>query len=200
MLDNDAQWLKAFKSFSPISDELAEAIEGYQEVRTFKKGENLIQPGEVCNFIAHVNKGLLRAFVIHDGEEANRHFYFAGDLTSEYTSFLTRQPAIEYLQAIEAGELYQLSYSNTQKLYDQFPDFDRFGRKMSDALYIRQRERIESLLSKGPEERYIELINSRPDFFERISSLHIARYLGIKPQSLSRIRQRLRDKAISSLK
>jgi CRP/FNR family transcriptional regulator, anaerobic regulatory protein len=161
--------------------------------RSLKKGEVLLAEGEVHEYVSFVNKGALRMYRQLNGEEITVHFTFENDYISEYVSFLTRTPSIHYIKALEDSELIEMHYDKVQELYERFPVWQKYGRLIAERLFIQLCERNEDLHYQTPEENYLQLIEHRPYIIERVSQLHIASYLGIQPESLSRIRKRMME-------
>jgi len=161
--------------------------------RRLAKHEPLLRAGEVCTQIAFINQGCLRYYYLKDGSEFNGQFFFEGSWVGDYQSFLTGQPAVQYIDALEDTELLTMSRTDLLTLYTEQPRFERFGRLLAENVVIGSQRRTASLLFDTPEERYLKLIAERPKVVERIPLHHIASYLGIKPESLSRIRKRLAD-------
>ncbi|GAB2583371.1 Crp/Fnr family transcriptional regulator [Spirosoma areae] len=161
--------------------------------RKLTKYEHYLRAGEVCTHIAFINQGCLRYYYLKDGSEFNGQFFFEGSWIGEYQSFLTGKPSIQYFDALENAELLVMQHRDLQKLYTDLPKFERFGRVLAENVVIGSQYRTASLLFDTPEERYLKLISDRPKVVERIPLHHIASYLGIKPESLSRIRKRLAD-------
>lgn len=161
--------------------------------RKLTRHQPFLRAGEVCREIAFINQGCLRYYYLKDGDEFNGQFFFEGAWVGEYQSFLTGQPSVQYFDALENTELLVMQHGDLQKLYDELPKFERFGRKIAENVVIGSQRRTASLLFDSPEERYLKLMAERPKVVERIPLHHIASYLGIKPESLSRIRKRLAD-------
>lgn len=162
--------------------------------RKLAKHTFFLRAGEVCTYIAFINQGCMRYYYLKDGDEFNGQFFFEGAWIGEYQSFLTGDPSIQYFDALEDSDLLVMQHSDLQKLYTELPKFERFGRVLAENVVIGSQRRTASLLFDTPEERYLKLIKERPKVLERIPLHHIASYLGIKPESLSRIRKRLADR------
>lgn len=161
--------------------------------RFLKKGEFLLKAGEVCNHVTFINKGLFRSYMEIDGEEVTTNFAFEGNYVTEYISFVTRQPTTEFIVAMEDGELLQVRYEDLQATYAKAQVWERFGRLIAEYILTFVSTRNKSLLFKSPEERYLALMKERPKVMERVPQQYIASYLGIQPESLSRIRKRLME-------
>ncbi len=162
-------------------------------VRQLKRKELFCREGQVCKSVAFVNKGCLRYFYLNGGEEQTGQFFFENGWYTDYESFLTGYPSKQNIQALEPTELLLLSKKDLYELYESIPAFERFGRVMAENAYLGSRKNNVALLTLSPEERYLQLIAERPKLIERIPLKYIASYLGIKPESLSRIRKRLFD-------
>jgi CRP/FNR family transcriptional regulator, anaerobic regulatory protein len=161
--------------------------------RQVPKGGYLMEAGQVCDYVAFINKGLFRTFCMVNNEEATNNFSFSGNFLTNYPSFLTRQPSIEYHQALEDAEVLLLSYEKIQMIYNQVPSWEKFGRLIAEFILIRISERNQSMLFLSAEEQYLDLMKTRPKVIANIPQHYIASYLGIQPESLSRIRKRLSD-------
>lgn len=161
--------------------------------RFLRKGEFLLRAGEVCNQVTFINKGLFRSYMEIEGEEVTTNFAFEGNYVTEYTSFVNRQPSSEFIVAMEDAELLQLRYEDLQAAYAKAQVWERFGRLIAEYILTFVSTRNKSLLFKTPEERYLALMKERPKVMERVPQQYIASYLGIQPESLSRIRKRLME-------
>ena len=161
--------------------------------RFLKKGEFLSQAGEVCNYASFINRGSLRVFLEVRDQEVSKHFFFDREYACDYSSFLTRQPGLLNIKALEDTELMELSYEKVQVLYERFPVWQKYGRLIAENLYIQVARRSQELLLRSPEEMYIRLVEARSPIIARIPQHYIASYLGIQPESLSRIRKRIME-------
>lgn len=143
--------------------------------------------------------GLVRYFVVKDGNEITNYFGFANDMVSSYKSFLTRQPGIVTLEALEETELITLSYAAMQDLY-KHPKLgykmERFGRLMGEYLACCYEDRVLSFVTQSPEERYLQLLQYGKNIIQNIPQHYIANFLGITPVSLSRIRKRIMEPVV----
>ena len=151
--------------------------------RRLAKHEPFLRAGEVCTHIAFINQGCLRYYYLKDGNEFNGQFFFEGAWVGDYQSFLTGQPSVQYIDALEDAELLVMPRADLQTLYGEQPRFERFGRLLAENVVIGSQRRTASLLFDTPEDRYLKLIAERPKVVERIPLHHIASYLGIKPKA-----------------
>lgn len=157
-------------------------------IKSIKKNEFLIKEGTVCNFIGIVNSGSMRGFVQNDHQEFNNEFFFEKDFVSAYNSFLTRKPNYCNIQALIDTEIYLLSYNQLEDLLNENAEWGKLGKYVSDIFYIKKCERETSLLKNSAAERLDLLLDNFPGIEQKVSQYHIASYLGIKPETLSRIK------------
>jgi CRP-like cAMP-binding protein len=182
------------ESFVPLNEAEWQTLVPLLEISTLKKKKNFAEPGKVCNHIALIVKGSVRFFHIKDGEEITGYFCFENEFTSSYKSFLTRQPSINYIQAIEDTQFVSLSYNSMQKAYaDKLIGYkmERLGRLIAEHYLICYEDRVTSFVTQTPEERYNKLLETGGEILQRIPQHYIANFLGITPVSLSRIRRRI---------
>lgn len=155
------------------------------------KKQHLLRAGEFCKNIYFIQKGCLRYYYLVDGEEKTGQFFFENGWYTDYESFLSGQPSLQYVEALEETELFVLEKQKLEYLYNTVPKFERFGRIMAEQAYLGIRRRTKGLTNLSATERYEKLVKERPKIMERVPQLYIASYLNIKPQSLSRIRKNL---------
>jgi CRP/FNR family transcriptional regulator, anaerobic regulatory protein len=184
--------IKAYLSrFIHLTEEEFEAFAGKLVAKKLKKKEVYFLEGEISRQVAFINKGCLRYYYLVNGEEHTGQFFFENSFYTDYESFLSGQPSRQNIDALEKTELLLLSRTDLYQFYETNPKFERFGRLMAENAYLGLRKRNNELLNLNPEERYVQLLRERPKVMERIPQHYIASYLGIKPESLSRIRKRI---------
>ncbi len=180
-----------YKTLVPaITDESWDAMEEYLTIQHLKKGDFFIRKGEICRHVCFINKGLMRLFYLEDGKEICTAFITENDFISEYASFLTHTPAAQYMEALEDCELVNLSFSNMQNLYKQYPVFEIFGRKIAEYLYLLLSKHNTMLRAYTPEQRYQFLLDEEPGLIQRVPQYMIASFIGVTPEHLSRIRNK----------
>lgn len=156
--------------------------------RSLKKKEPLIAEGTVCHFIGFVITGALRSFLTSNGEEFNNDFYFDGDIASAYSSFLTGEPTNCNIEALTVTDIQLLTAERYRALVDTDTEWLKLGKYVSDSYFIRKCRRESSFLRQTASERLENLQRLYPGIEQKVSQYHIASYLGIKPESLSRIK------------
>jgi len=162
------------------------------ETHTIHRKDFLLRQGEVCRFEYFVTKGCLRTYTLDEtGVEHTLYFspeeWWVGDLTS----FLTDEPSIYNITALEETVISAISRSNLDVLYQKVPQFERFFRILIQNAFIAQQQRISQKLSLNGEQRYREFIEKYPQLEQRVSLKMIASYLGITPEFLSMIRRKM---------
>lgn len=185
--------LEVFISFT---DEEWQIFKSYLRFKNLRKKDLFHPVGQVCNDIGFIVSGIVRSYVIKDGEEITTYFSFANDMVSSYKSFLMRQPTLTCLEAMLETELITLSYNAIQELYNH-PllgyKMERFGRLTGEYLACCYEDRVMSFVTQSPEERYLQLLQNNKTIIQCIPQHYIANYLGITPVSLSRIRKRIME-------
>ncbi|MEL7531201.1 MAG: Crp/Fnr family transcriptional regulator [Bacteroidota bacterium] len=156
-----------------------------------KKREMLLREGEVCREAFFINEGCLRYFFNVEGEEKSGQFFFENAWYSDFYSFTTGRPTEENIQALEASQLLAISRESLLQLFEQIPKLERWGRLIAENAFIGLKNVNSAFLNLSPTERYQTLVKERPKVIQRVPQHYIASYLGIQPESLSRIRKRL---------
>ena len=161
-----------------------------------KKADFFLKAGEVCNYIGIVLKGALRTYYVNEnGEDISFLFHFNHKLENliftDYESVLLGNKSKLNIQALEESTVFLLHKNDLLNLYQKDVYWQVFGRKIAEKIYLSAKKRVEDLLYYTPEQRYINLLSENPFVFQKIPQKYIAGYLGIAPQSLSRIRKRI---------
>jgi CRP-like cAMP-binding protein len=155
-----------------------------------KSKEQILQQGEHCNFIAFIQEGIFRFYFDNDGEEKITAFFFSGDFVTNYRSFLTGKPSTHFIEAMQDAVIYKINLHELQSLYDKHKNIERLGRLIAENLYLTVANRLDSFMFQSPADRYNDLFKRNSKLLQEIPQYMIASYLGIKPETLSRIRAR----------
>ena len=178
-----------------LTDEEFDICSKYFVPKKLRKHQFLLNEGEVCTHIGFVNSGCLREYTIDKkGNEHIIQFAIADWWISDLNSYLSGLPSAYNIDALQDSEVLLLEKSAREELLDNCKKMDRFFRLLIEANYIATHQRIVDSLSSSAEERYLKLIKTYPKLFEIVPQNQIASYLGITPQSLSRIRKELLHK------
>jgi len=183
---------KHIQQFIQLPDKDWEMLVPHLDFRILKKHDYFEREGRKAREVGYIIQGNMRHFYTQHGEEKTTYFYFDNALVASYISCITGQPSQLTIEALTDTKMIVFPYSVMQQLYTKSPTWERFGRVLAEYLAIGLEERMVSLLTLSPEERYMQLLNSnKKKILERIPQHFIANYLGITPVSLSRIRTRV---------
>jgi CRP-like cAMP-binding protein len=175
-----------------LTAEEQEQIKSYLTFKKLRKKQYLLQEGDVCKVIAFVEKGALRSYSIDDNSnERIIQFGLEGWLISDLYSFLTGEPATYNIDAIEDSELVLISKSAHEELLQTMPKYETFTRLNMTGAYLAMQRRLTSIISASVEERYQDFIALYPHIAQRVPQHMIASYMGLTPETLSRIRKRI---------
>ncbi|MFT4984111.1 MAG: CRP-like cAMP-binding protein [Flavobacterium sp.] len=160
--------------------------------KKIRKKQTLLLEGDVCTYNAFIEKGILRSYTTD--EKGNEHiiqFAFEGWWISDLSSFLMGKHSTYTIEAIEDSELLLLTASAREELMNALPVFERYQRLLLENAFIALQSRVNSALTATAEEKYIKLTNEYPDIIARVPQHMIASYLGLTPETLSRVRKQI---------
>ena len=186
--------LKIFKE-AVFSKKEVLFIESIFQKITLKKGDVLLNPNNSVNNQYYISEGCLRAyFVEKSGKEHTVQFAIKDWWISDYTAYFTSEKSIMSIECIQDAIIYEVSKENMENLYETIPRLEKFFRKKLEKAFASFQKRILGYLSKSATERYKIFIDKYPNIEQSVKNYHIASYLGITTESLSRIRKILHNK------
>lgn len=171
---NDAEWELCKNSFRP---------------KRMLKRQFLLQEGDVCRELTFVEKGSLYSYSVDS--KGNQHvirFAFEGWWMANLQSFFTSSPTRLNIEVLENSELLILDKNNHELLLEKIPAYERYQRIILQNAYVALQQRVENALGLTAEEKYARLIEQRPEFLNRVPLNLVASYLGVSPETLSRVR------------
>lgn len=160
-------------------------------LKVYQKGELFLKEGEVCRQVGFIEKGLVRYYINDDGEEKTYGFGKENEFTCNYESFVPQTPSSQIIQAMEDSKIWVISYDNLQEFYKKIQEGERFGRIVIEQVFVQTFKDRNAFYTDSPKSRYQKFIKEHPDLQQRLSQYYIASYVGVKPQSLSRIRRNI---------
>jgi len=172
-------------------EEIREALPLFKE-KTLKKSDDFVSEGERCTEVGFILSGTCRSFYLSGtGEEITYCFRFPGEFVAAYSSFITGQGSLEYMQALTKTELLVISKNDVDVLADRYSGWLKFLKIVAEQQYIELEKRIFQLQRLSAKQRYDGLLKNHPEYVQQIPLQHIASYLGITQRHLSRIRKEL---------
>lgn len=160
-------------------------------IKSYQKGDVLISEGQVCKSLQFVLSGIYRVYKLEDGKEISSYFNYKqrNPFVASFVSLLTNSPSKESIECIADGELISMTYKDWEALYHRSAALNTFGRLIAEFNYVLAMERIESLQYHQASDRYLKFLQLYPNLLNLIPHHYIASYLGVTPESLSRIRK-----------
>lgn len=183
--------LEVFNSSSFSEKELETLGDSLQRV-DLKKGDSLLKAGDIVLYTHYVYKGCLRSFVIDEsGKDHTLQFAIKDWWISDYTALFSAGKALMNVECIQDTTLYRLSRKRMEELYIEIPAFETFFRKKLEKRMAAFHKRTLGNLAQSAKERYLSFIKTYPNIEQQVKNYHIASYLGITTESLSRIRREI---------
>jgi CRP-like cAMP-binding protein len=189
---NDTQNISTFlQSISAFSDGEINDFMRIGKTVEMKKGEFLISAGQTCKSFSFIHEGTFSFLILNDEGEHVKDFSGSNKFITSYASFITQTPSQIFIRAEEKATLTQWSFDTYQQLLHSSEHWKQFALKIANYLYLRKEKREISLLTETAEQRYLNMLKEFPHIIQHVPQYLIASYLGIRPQSLSRIRNQI---------
>ena len=163
----------------------------YLSERHLKAGEYFLPPDKICREIAFIESGLFRLYYLNEGKEITNCFCKENTITCSYASLITQQESDIIIQAIEDSRLIVFQYEDLQKLYKEDLFWQQVGRMASESEYLSTDNHKRFINDLSATERYEQILENDPELLQRVPLIHLASYLQISPETLSRIRKKL---------
>ena len=174
-----------------ITDSEEKTIHSAFQSYDIKKKKDLIRRGEICKNLYFVNRGCLRSYSID--QKGGEHIYqiaLENHWIADLYGFLSQTPSTLCIEALEDSDLRMITYHRLEQLYLEIPKLERFFRILFQNAYLSTLQRLNNTVSQPADVRYQALVKDHPDLLQRVPLIYIASYLGITPESLSRIRRK----------
>ena len=180
-----------FSKISPLSQEETNAITESMRIKHFNKGDYLLREGQIAMNTYFVLEGCIREFILNEGDERTTNFFTESQWAISSNSLNSQSESKHNWVCAEDTSVVIGDDEGSQDLFNKFPRLETVSRIVMEALFAEQKEALTSYYTDSPEQRYRKLLKARPDLFQRIPQYHLASYIGVKPESLSRIRKRI---------
>jgi CRP-like cAMP-binding protein len=164
------------------------------EIRNYEAGSFLLQPGEKATHYYLILSGCVREYYLVDGKEKTTVFYTGGQGFTSFSGIAKEMPSRHFLQCVEDSTLGMISRKKKRELYKKYPEFERISRVSIRQIAAAWQESLVSYITNSPEKRYEALLSNQPELIERLPSQQIASHVGVKPESLNKIRKRVLSK------
>lgn len=179
----------------PLTEDDRAYVTSLLEAKVYEKGTMLLSEGQVSHTFYFNVSGFVRLYYMRGFEERTAYFYPNRVFISAYESFVHQKPSKLNLQVTEGSTLIAIDLEASVKLLKYDPKFDALARTVMEEELIAHQRMIESLLTLSPEERYQQLMLESPWIFGKVAQQHIASYIGVQPESLSRIKKRYLERS-----
>jgi CRP-like cAMP-binding protein len=183
-----------FLQFVPLSKEAFEKLVPYFVIRELDKKTIIVHPGETDDYFNIIAKGLVRKYMVVNKKEITIQLATEGHMIHSEISFNTRMPSDCFIETIEPSVLISMSYENLQKVYANFPEFEKLGRLVITDMFIRKDIRDMTQLKNSTRERFVTYMKKHPDMLQRVPQKYLASYLNIKPETFSRLKHLLKSR------
>lgn len=183
-----------FQKISSLSKEEIKVLSESMVIENKPKGSFLVKEGEFTNNTFFIMKGLVKQFKIIDGNEISTNFYSEEQWIISLDNFEGKTASRFNLKCLEDTSVVVGDEHKAQELFKQFPKFETISRQIMETVFMEQQNLMATYITDKPEQRYLKLLKTRPDIFQRVPQYDIASYIGVKPESLSRIRKKIMDK------
>ncbi|MEM7371978.1 MAG: Crp/Fnr family transcriptional regulator [Bacteroidota bacterium] len=193
----EQQLFQYLSKYITLTEEEANELISMDLIRAIPKGSILLREGERSIRSYFVLKGCLRSYYLIDGEEKTTAFYTENQgVTPQCVT--TQEPSAYFLVCVEDCVLATSTSDMEAPFFEKFPRFESLCRVLGEKMLTNQQMSFDAYMNSTPEQRYLLLLENRPDLIQRVPQYQLASYLGIKPESLSRIRKRLLEKKRSA--
>jgi len=183
--------VEQMNQFTELSDDEVLAIEQSFPIKTFEKGTFLLKEGQIAKDAYLVIEGCIRKYSLVDGDEITSDFFTEGHSAADFNSLSNQRPSNYFFICTEKTTMAVLNAEKESALYKKYPRFEAVCRQEFEKMMGEQADIKEKFMSKNPEDKYLNILKERPDLINRVPQYQLASYLGIKPETLSRIRKRI---------
>ncbi len=189
-MTEEKKTIEFLSEYAPISKKLEGVILKYSGIKTLTKESIVLREGQIANECFFILKGCAKKYFLIDGEEKITGFYTEGQVVTP-ASYTNREPSKYFISTLEETIALFGNPKSEKLAMEKYPELTEFINTITQKLMVNMSDEFDNWVSNSPEDRYLLLVKNRPDIIQRVPQYQIASYLGIKPESLSRIRKRL---------
>ena len=184
--------LSHFDRYVSLDDSEKQALTSRLTERRVKRKQYLLQEGDICKHFTYVVEGCFKMYFVDDsGKEHNLQFAIENWWIGDIGSFHSEEPSKLHIEAMENSIILQIKKEDQLRLFVDYPKFNRIFRVLAENAMVGLQKRTIQNISSTAEERYLDFLKRHPQFFNRISNVQIASYLGVTPEFLSAIRKKI---------
>ena len=183
--------IESIKLYTPLNELETRLLQNAVAKKVYQKNEIIFKEGAISEEIYFLTKGCVRLFYNVDGKDKTAFFYTEGQFICAGESYTFNLPAIENYQAVEQAEIFVFTKSKIKMLLEEVPRFEIIARIATENELITCQRVIASFVTKSAEERYLDLLSTQGELFRRVPQQYIASFLGVSPETLSRIKARV---------
>jgi len=185
---------KFIAQFGELTAEEQQQIADNLIVEAYPKGKLLVKAGDVCRYCYFVLEGCLRQYKLADDTEITIQFYTEREAAVDFNSYVNQVKSESYLVCLEDTIVIEGNLEQETDMYERFPKLQQITRAMMEQDFGKMQEQFSRFIASNAEERYVYLLNNRPDLLQRVPLQYLASYIGVTPESLSRIRKRIQSR------
>lgn len=189
-MERNQELIRSLKRTYEFNTEHVEAFLEKLSTRTLSKNDYLLSAGMRCDFMAFIVTGSVRFYSLAESNDITLHFFTENGWIADYESFISQQPSKNYLQAMESTCLRIISIDALHELMDRYPVFRNLLSLIQD--WMITTSHLKSIANSSPDDRYKLLFQTHPDWINRCPQMHIASYLGMTKETLSRVKSRVK--------
>ncbi len=194
--DNDPSNMKEYLAkinafIGQLDNDTLSALQDISQTKTYRKGEFLLRQDEVCRYSFSIREGILRKFYLNDGKEITTELLFAADIAVAFDSYVLQKPGREFIQTLTDTTVYRTDFAAFQQAKIKYPKLTELDLLMTEYYALWLENRLFEFHTLNATQRYLLLMKDHPHMLQYVPLTHIASYMGISLETLSRIRARI---------